>query len=88
MSVSDLTKRSLLVAITVATGSFLVVYLLNDWFHQRMLPALGLPLPLGDAIGASLIVVGFSLSWWVFFGVSPTYLSKLQLIQKMDFLLR
>ena len=57
MSVSDLTKRSLLVAITVATGSFLVVYLLNDWFHQRMLPAFGLPLPLGDAIGASLIVV-------------------------------
>lgn len=57
MAPNDLLRRSLLVASLVAVGSFVVVYFLNHWFHGSFLPGLGLNSPLGDAIGAVLIVI-------------------------------
>jgi methyl-accepting chemotaxis protein len=56
MPVSNLLKRTLLVAIIVAIGAFVAVYFLNDWFHNTFLPTLGLTSPLGDAIGSALLV--------------------------------
>ena len=50
-------KRALLVAGVVSLGAFVTVYLLNDWFHATFLPLLGLPSPVGDALGAVILVL-------------------------------
>lgn len=55
--INNLFARSALVLLSVAVGSFCSVYLLNDWFHDTLLPQLGLSSPMGDAVGAILIVI-------------------------------
>ena len=50
-------KRALLVAAIVSTGTFVTVYFLNDWFHGSFLPMLNVPNPIGDAIGAVILVL-------------------------------
>jgi len=50
-------KRALLVAAVVSTGTFVTVFLLNDWFHGSFLPMLNVPNPIGDAIGAVILVL-------------------------------
>ena len=59
MDVRALSRRSISVFSVVAIGTGLVVYFLNDWFHDVFLPALGLRAPLGDAVG-SVLIVAFS----------------------------
>ncbi|WP_205201653.1 hypothetical protein [Azonexus hydrophilus] len=62
--INNLFARSALVLLSVAGGSFFIVYLLNDWFHESLLPQLGLSSPVGDAVGSTLIVIttGIALS--------------------------
>lgn len=55
MPVSNLLKRTLLVAIIVAIGAFVAVYFLNDWFHTTFPATLNCS-PLGDAISSVLLV--------------------------------
>ena len=57
MEAQQILRRSLLVAIAVALGSFAVVYFFHAPFHFGLLPAVGLSHSLGDAIGAMLIVM-------------------------------
>ena len=51
-----LLKRSLLVSTLIGLAAALAVYLANDWYHQTVLPGLGLSAALGDALGVVLIV--------------------------------
>ena len=62
MPVNDLLRRSLLVALLIAVGVLATVYFFHGWFHFTVLPAIGLSHPVGDAIGAALIVLGTYLS--------------------------
>jgi len=62
MPLGNLLKRAMLVALIVAGGAFITVYLLNDWFHASFLPTLGLSNPLGDALGSVFIVVAAYLA--------------------------
>jgi len=55
-------RRTLYVQISIALAVGVTVYFLNDWFHGRFLPALGVPQPLGDALGSMLIVAAVSVS--------------------------
>ncbi len=48
--------RSILVTAVVALAAGITIYLFNDWFHTEFLAALGIPVPLGDALGTMLIV--------------------------------
>ena len=57
MNPSHLKSRLGWSAATIAGLAFVVVYFLNDWFHASFLPGVGIPLPLGDALGAALIVL-------------------------------
>lgn len=57
MPINSLHRRGLLVALVVAIATFAIVYGLNEWFHQDFLPSLGLPSPMGDAVGSVLIVM-------------------------------
>ncbi|MFV0371049.1 MAG: methyl-accepting chemotaxis protein, partial [Azonexus sp.] len=57
LKVNNLLVRGLLVTLIVACGSFVVVYLLNDWFHNTLLVQLGLSNPMGDALGSALIAL-------------------------------
>jgi methyl-accepting chemotaxis protein len=57
MPVQDLMKRSLLVALVVASGAFLSVLFLNEWFDNTLLPALGIGMPWGNAMGAAATVM-------------------------------
>ncbi|MDP2824720.1 MAG: methyl-accepting chemotaxis protein [Sulfuritalea sp.] len=50
-------RRTLFVAIAVATVAAAVVYLGHRWFHATLLPGLGLSHALGDALGTLLIVL-------------------------------
>ena len=52
MDFSKLMRRALLVAIVVALGAALTVYLLHGWFHQLFTPA-----PIADSIGTALVVL-------------------------------
>ncbi|WP_301332230.1 methyl-accepting chemotaxis protein [Azonexus sp. R2A61] len=56
MTPAQMLRRTTLVTATVAVVAFTVVYLLNDWFHDSLLRQLGVPQPLGDAIGTVLII--------------------------------
>lgn len=57
MSSPNLQLRLLASGAAVATGVFVAVYFLNDWFTHTVLTGLGLPYPLGDALGSALIVI-------------------------------
>ena len=57
MEISVLFRRALLVFIAVASAAGLTVYFLNDWFHDVLLPSVGLTAPFGDAVGTVLILV-------------------------------
>lgn len=57
MSSTNLKTRLVTTGAAVALAVFLTVYFFNDWFHNSFLNALGLPYPLGDAVGSVLIVV-------------------------------
>jgi len=56
MPLHTLLRRSIIVFATVAAVAGLTVFLLNEWFHARFLPSVGLAQPFGDAIGTVLIV--------------------------------
>lgn len=56
MDIRLLQIRSLLVFLVVAIGAGVAVYFLNDWFHQILLVSLGIPNPLGDALGTVLLL--------------------------------
>ncbi|MDP3438896.1 MAG: chemotaxis protein, partial [Azonexus sp.] len=57
MPVNSFLQRTTLVALIISLGVFITIYSLNDWFHHSFLFGLGLPQPLGDAVGAVLIVL-------------------------------
>jgi len=54
-------RRLLLVVGIVAAGAALSVYFFNSWFHQTLLPWLGLTAPFGDTVGAVVIVLATHL---------------------------
>ncbi len=56
MNLNLLYRRSILVTAVVALGAGLTVFFFNDWFHDEFLAGLGIPNPLGDALGTILIV--------------------------------
>ncbi|MDX9701133.1 MAG: chemotaxis protein, partial [Rhodocyclaceae bacterium] len=56
MDLSALQRRSALVAGVVALGAGGTVYFFNDWFHDVLLPALGVTSPIGDTLGVVLIL--------------------------------
>jgi methyl-accepting chemotaxis protein len=62
MPVNDLLRRTLLVAILIASGTFTIVYLFNGWFHNSFTPWLGLGNSATDALGSVLIVLATYLS--------------------------
>lgn len=57
MSPANLKTRLITTGGAVSLAVFLTVYFCNDWFHNNFLKALGLPYPLGDAVGSVLIVI-------------------------------
>lgn len=56
MRVKKFKQRSLLLLIIVDLGVAATIYFLNAWFHETFLPAVGLSNPVGDAVGAVLIL--------------------------------
>lgn len=62
MSFDSLLKRTLIVTLIVALGTFATIYLLNEWFHQVFIRNLGIGDPLGDALGSILIVIAAYLA--------------------------
>jgi methyl-accepting chemotaxis protein len=56
MNVGLLSRRATLVFLIVSIGAATIVYFYNDYFHNVFLPALGMPSPMGDALGTVLIV--------------------------------
>ena len=57
MDFNLLLRRATLVALIAGLGASVVVYFFNGWFHAIFLPQIGLPQPLGDAVGSFLIVL-------------------------------
>ena len=57
MPVNNLLQRALLVALLVSLGTFVTIYLFNDWWHNTLAPLLGLGYPAADAFGGVLIVI-------------------------------
>lgn len=55
-------RRSVYILLAVAFAVGVTVYFLNDWFHDSLLPALGIPQPLGDAVGSVLIVFAVAVA--------------------------
>ncbi|CAM5296370.1 methyl-accepting chemotaxis protein [Thauera mechernichensis] len=56
MNSSIFLRRSLVMLGAIALAAGVTVFLFNEWFNASFLPALGIPQPLGNAIGAMLIV--------------------------------
>ncbi len=52
-----LLRRNLLVSALVGLGAAVSVYFCNEWWHETVLPAMGVSSALGDALGVLLIVV-------------------------------
>ncbi len=50
-------RRSLYVTVAVGIASAIAVLLLQDWFHNTLLPSLSIPQTLGDAFGTFAIVL-------------------------------
>ncbi|RTL52666.1 MAG: chemotaxis protein [Rhodocyclaceae bacterium] len=62
MDVKKFNQRSLTLLLVVDVGVAVTIYFLNEWFHQSFLPMLGLSQPMGDAVGAVLILTAGVLS--------------------------
>ncbi len=62
MNSTTFLRRTLYIQVSIALAVGVTVYLLNDWFHQDFLIALGIPQPLGDALGSVVIVVSVSIA--------------------------
>jgi methyl-accepting chemotaxis protein len=56
MNLEKFNQRSLILLLLVDIGVGATIYFLNEWFHQSLLPSLGFIQPVGDAIGAVLIL--------------------------------
>lgn len=56
MNTSIFLRRSLLMLGAIALATGITVLLLNDWFNGSFLPMLGIPQPLGNAVGSVMIV--------------------------------
>lgn len=52
-----LMRRAAMIMLIVGFGAAVVVYFLNDWWHDSFQPMIGIESPLGDAIGTFLIIV-------------------------------
>lgn len=59
---SSFFMRSTLAIIVISIGAFVTVYLLNEWFHGTMLPAIGFSAAMGDALGSVVLVIVASLA--------------------------
>jgi len=57
MRLQDLFKRTILVALAISVAIFATVHFAHGWYHQDLLPWLGVPPSLGDAVGSVLIVL-------------------------------
>lgn len=57
MQADGIYKRTLLVTGVITLGTFVTVYLLNDWFHKEFIFGLGISSPLADAIASALLVI-------------------------------
>lgn len=57
MKVEEFHRRSLILLIVVSAGVAATIYFLNEWFHQTFLPGIGFAQPVGDAVGAVLILI-------------------------------
>jgi methyl-accepting chemotaxis protein len=57
VDILQLMRRATLVSLIVGLGASIVVFFFNEWFHASFLPLLGLPSPVGDAVGTFLIVM-------------------------------
>lgn len=62
MAPANLKTHMFVTGAIVAVGVFVVVYFLNQWFHDSLLAALGISDALGGALGAVLIVIVAALS--------------------------
>lgn len=56
MLINNLLRRLLLVALIIMVGTFGVVYLANEWFHNFFINGLGMSSPLSDALGSVILV--------------------------------
>jgi methyl-accepting chemotaxis protein len=57
MNTSIFLRRSLAMLGVIALATGLTVFLLNEWFNGVFLPMIGVPQPLGNAIGSMLVVL-------------------------------
>ena len=57
MNFDQLFKRTLIATLVVAVGTFITVYLLNDWFHRVFIHGIGIDTPLSDALGSVIIII-------------------------------
>ena len=57
MNPSIFLRRSLTMLGGIALATGITVFFLNNWFNESLLPALGAPQPLGNAIGSMLVVL-------------------------------
>ncbi len=62
MNSTTFLRRTLYIQVSIALAVGVTVYVLNDWFHQDFLTALGIAQPLGDALGSMLIVATVSVA--------------------------
>ena len=56
MDFSDLLKRSSLIHLTIAAGAWLTVYFGDEWYHEVVIPFLGLSSAAANALGSVAIV--------------------------------
>lgn len=52
-----LLKSASLIPLAVGVGASIVVYFLNDWYHDDFMPMMGLPRGTGEALGILLIAL-------------------------------
>jgi len=57
VDILQLLQRATLVSLIIGIGASVIVYFFNGWFHSEFLAMLGLPSPMGDALGTFLIVI-------------------------------
>lgn len=56
MDQSTYMRRSVMVLLAVAIPSVIIIYFLHRWFHEDLLPMLGLSHSFGDAMGALVVI--------------------------------
>ena len=78
-----LLRRMLLVSILVGLGAAGTVYFGNTWFHDTLLPGVGLSHPLGDALGTlSVVLIAFFLQRTISVGFYSDWLFGLGRLQE------